>query len=308
MIEVSGLVVEFGSLRALKGIDFRVGERDIFGFIGPNGAGKTTTIRVISTLLHPTEGSVRVGGRCVVNEPEEVRRIIGFMPDSYGLYDDISVFEYLDFFAKAFGILLPKRKRVVDDVMALTDLGGLRDRQVSTLSRGMRQRLCMAKTLVHDPPVLVLDEPASGLDPRARIEFRELLKELRSMGKTILISSHILTELADFCTSVGIIESGSMVAWGGIDEVMKRLKPAKIVRILIQGRPAEAQEAMKGLGFVDRFEAFEGHMDVFLRPDCADVPALVKALVMAGVPVSGVAERGASLEDLFIAITEGKVC
>ncbi len=308
MIEIEGLEVDFGAVRALNGIGFRVGEKEIFGFIGPNGAGKTTTIRVAATLLRPSAGSVRIAGSCVVNEPEKVRRIIGYMPDSYGLYDDISVFEYLDFFAKTYGIFLPARTRMVEDVMALTDLGGLRDRLVSTLSRGMKQRLCMAKTLVHDPAVLILDEPASGLDPRARIEFKELLKELKRMGKTILISSHILTELSDFCTSIGIVESGNMVAWGTIDDVMKRIRPSKIVRVKFLGPSGAVAEAMKGLGFVDHFDVFEGHMDAFLPPDSAGIPDLVKVLVSAGIPLTGVEERGASLEDLFISITEGKVC
>ena len=307
MIELRDLVMDFGGFLALRGISFDVQEGEIFGFIGPNGAGKTTTIRIVTTLLHPTSGSVRVGGHCVVNEPEAVRRLVGFMPDSYGLYEEISVFEYLDFFAKAFGIYVPHRRRAVEDVMGLTDLLDLADRPVAHLSRGMRQRLCVAKTLVHDPRILVLDEPAAGLDPRARIEFRELLKELKNMGKTILISSHILTELSDLCTSVGVIEKGTMVASGPLEEVMQRIRPGKIVRLAYQGGAEAVLTVLKERPGLGRWEPYEGYVDVFFEAGEDDVPGLVKALVLADVPVLSVTERQASLEDLFICITEGKV-
>jgi ABC-2 type transport system ATP-binding protein len=299
--------MDFYSVLALDGISFDVGAGEIFGFIGPNGAGKTTTIRIIATLQPATSGSVRVDGNCVINAPEEVRKVVGYMPDSYGLYEDITVYEYLDFFAKAFGIYLPDRRRVVEDVMQLTDLAELRGRMVSGLSRGMQQRLCVAKTLVNDPKVLVLDEPAAGLDPRARIEFRELLKELKKMGKTIFISSHILTELSDICTSVGVIEQGRMVVSGPVEEVMRKLRPGKVIRIQFEGDFGNRESILGGLPFIDRWEKRDDYVDVFLKPEGTDVPALVKALVTDDLRVRGVQERSASLEDLFITITEGKV-
>ncbi|MCU0722827.1 MAG: ABC transporter ATP-binding protein [Planctomycetes bacterium] len=307
MIDIRNLVKDFGGSRALDGISFRVDEGDVFGFIGPNGAGKTTSMRILATLLDPTAGTATVGGHDVVDEPRAVRALVGFMPDAYGVYEGLSVREYLDFFASAMGLRLPRRDRAVEDVMALTDLGGLAGKPVSALSKGMRQRLCLAKTLVHDPRVLILDEPAAGLDPRARIEFRALLKELRRMGKTILISSHILTELSDLCNRIGIVEAGRMVATGTVEEILARIVPFPRVEVSVRDRAAEAVEAVRGLPFV-RKAAADG---LLVRVECAtkdpDVPEIVRRLVSAGVPVQGVRIEGADLEDLFMKITEGKV-
>jgi ABC-2 type transport system ATP-binding protein len=307
MIDIRNLVKDFGASRAVDGISFRVEAGDVFGFIGPNGAGKTTTMRILATLLDPTSGTATVAGRDVVNEPRAVRAAIGFMPDAYGVYTGLSVREYLDFFAAAMGIGLPRRDRAVADVMALTDLAGLADKAVAALSKGMRQRLCLAKTLVHDPRVLILDEPAAGLDPRARIEFRALLKELRRMGKTILISSHILTELSDVCNRVGILEAGRMVATGTVEEILAGIVPYPFVQVSVRGRAEEAVRAVLELPFI-RKAAVDG---LTLRIECGvkdpDVPEIVRRLVSAGVPVQGVRVEGADLEDLFMKITEGKV-
>ncbi|MHC4600230.1 MAG: ABC transporter ATP-binding protein [Planctomycetota bacterium] len=307
MITVRDLVMDFGSLRALQGISFDIETGDIFGFIGPNGAGKTTTMRILATLLDPTAGEARVAGHCVVNDPESVRAITGFMPDAYGLYDGLSVWEYLDFFAAAFGTSLPRRDRAVADVMELTDLGELRDRPVAVLSKGMQQRLCVAKTLVHDPQVLVLDEPAAGLDPRARIEFRALMKELKRLGKTILISSHILTELSDVCTRIGVIEAGRMVATGTMEEILARITPNPHVLFRVREREDDAVRILLQLPRIRSAVPLGRTVDVECAGADPDVPEMVRRLVEGGVPIQGVQRKDADLEDLFLKITEGKV-
>src|SRR5262245_12761213 len=223
MIQIQHLRKEYKELVAVKDLNLDLEAGDIFGFIGPNGAGKTTTIKMLSTLLTPTAGRAMVDGIDVVRYPEQVRGIVGYMPDFFGVYDDIKVWEYLDFFAAAYRIPKDKRPQIIDDVLTLTDLNVKKDAYVESLSRGMKQRLCLAKTLVHDPKVLLLDEPASGLDPRARIEIKELLKELKAMGKTIIVSSHILPELADFCNKIGIIEKGQMIVAGDVNSIIRQV-------------------------------------------------------------------------------------
>lgn len=224
MIQVENLRMSLGGREILHGISFEVRRGEIFGFIGPNGAGKTTTIRTLATLLHAQEGELWIDGVNVIEEPEEVRRRIGYMPDYVGVYPGLTVEEYFDFFASAYRVRGRERRRVIDDVVELTELGSLREREVQFLSKGMRQRLCLAQTLLHDPALLILDEPASGLDPRARVEFRVLLRELRRMGKTVFLSSHILTELSPVCDSVGILEQGSLVAAGQVQQILEELR------------------------------------------------------------------------------------
>ena len=223
MIEVSHFTKRYGEFVAVDDLNLSIGKGEVFGFIGPNGAGKSTTIRFLATLLRPTSGEGRVAGHSVVDDPMAVRKVIGFMPDDFGVYDGMKVWEFLDFFAVAYEIPRAYRKKIIGQVLELLDLTHKRDDYVNGLSKGMKQRLCLAKTLVHDPPVLILDEPASGLDPRARLEMKALLTELRGMGKTILISSHILSELADFCTSIGIIERGKLLAAGSIQDIQRQL-------------------------------------------------------------------------------------
>src|SRR6266849_230112 len=228
VIQIRHLRKEYKDLVAVKDLNLELEQGDIFGFIGPNGAGKTTTIKMLATLLIPTAGTALVNGIDVVRHPEQIRSIVGYMPDFFGVYDDIKVWEYLDFFAAAYRVPKNKRPQIIDDVLTLTDLNVKKDSYVESLSRGMKQRLCLAKTLVHDPKVMLLDEPASGLDPRARIEIRELLKELKSMGKTIIISSHILPELADFCNKIGIIEQGELVVSGEVQAIMQQVSGARV--------------------------------------------------------------------------------
>ena len=307
MIEVENLKKNYEGHWAVRGVSFNVQEGDIFGFIGPNGAGKTTSIRIISTLLEPTSGSVKVGGRSVVGDAEAVRRLIGFMPDNFGVYERITVWEYLDFFAAAYGLDRRRRAVAIEGIMELTDLGGLRDRLTGELSKGMRQRLCLAKTLVHDPKVLILDEPANGLDPRARIEFRALLKELRSMGKTILISSHILTELSDICTSVAILEKGKVVASGSIDSIKKALQPGLAFKIDVLGGADAARRLLEGFPGVSGVRAEGDALHFQYAGERAQVPDLVRALVAGGVALTGLQEEKTDLEGLFMRLTKGEV-
>ena len=229
MIELNGFGKDYGEFTAVECLALKINQGEMFGFIGPNGAGKSTSIRFMTTLLRATRGDGSVNGFSISQKPMDVRRSIGYMPDAFGVYDGMKVWEFLDFFAVAYKIGLSKRKQVIRDVLELLDLTYKRDDYVNGLSRGMKQRLCLAKTLVHDPPVLILDEPASGLDPRARVEIKELLKELRRMGKTILISSHILTELADCCTSIGIIERGKLLMHGPMGEIYNRIRGNQVV-------------------------------------------------------------------------------
>jgi ABC-2 type transport system ATP-binding protein len=307
IVEVRGLTKKYGDMIAVKDLSFEVPAGEVFGFIGPNGAGKTTTLRILATLLDPSAGQVRIDGLCVENDTEAVRRIIGYMPDHFGVYEGITVEEYLDFFASAYRIPSSRRKAMVDDVMALTDLGHLRARMVSTLSKGMKQRLCLAKTLVHDPKVLILDEPASALDPRARIELRVLLKELGRMGKTILISSHILTELSDLCTSVAIIEKGRLIQSGKVDLLQKQRWTSDRVRVTLhEARPGldgllAGEEAVRSVTLEENRITFD-----YTGPP-ADFYKVIKLLLDRDVPVLSVEHDARNLEHLFMELTEGDV-
>ncbi len=307
MITVEHLSMHFNGLRAVDDITFTVPAGEVFGFIGPNGAGKTTTIKILATLLVPTAGRAWVDGHCVVNEPEAVRQVVGYMPDYYGVYDGVTVWEYLDFFAAAYRLPYRKRRATIDAVLELTDLEGLRHRLVGTLSKGMRQRLCVAKTLIHDPKVLILDEPAAGLDPRARIELRELLKELARMGKTIFISSHILTELSDVCTTVGIIERGRLLTAGRVDQITQALSPVRRVLIEVGGREAAAERLLAAQPSVVHVAAEGTRLRVELSAERSEIADLVGLLVAADIPVLGVSDDRRDLESVFLRVTKGEV-
>ena len=240
VVYTDNLTKKYGAFTALHELNLTIERGSIHGFIGPNGAGKTTTMRILATLLEPTAGQAWVSGYPVTNEPMEVRKRIGYMPDFFGVYDNMKVWEYLDFFAAAYNVPEEKRKSMIGDLLALVDLSAKRESFVEELSRGMKQRLCLARTLVHEPELLILDEPASGLDPHARIELRELLKELRSLGKTILVSSHILTELAEMCTHVAIIERGHLLVSGEVSRILAAMQPARDVYVRVLDRAAQA--------------------------------------------------------------------
>jgi ABC-2 type transport system ATP-binding protein len=242
IVETRNLTRSYGANLALDSLDLTIPEGAIFGFIGPNGAGKTTTMRILTTLLQPSSGEAHVAGIPVTKDPRGVRRVVGFMPDFFGVYDSMKSWEYLDFFGRAYGVPNERRGALIGELLELVDLGHKRDDMVMNLSRGMKQRLSLARTMMHDPRLLILDEPASGLDPRARIELRELLKELRALGKTIMISSHILTELAEMCTHIAIIERGRLLAAGHVQDILRDLQPHRSleVRVLAEAERAEA--------------------------------------------------------------------
>jgi ABC-2 type transport system ATP-binding protein len=307
MIELRDVSKTFKTLTAVSHVNLEIGRGEVFGFIGPNGAGKTTTIKMLATLMLPTEGSITVGGSDVTAQPEEVRRIVGYMPDSFGVYEDLLVWEYLDYFAALYRLDTHRRKRVINEVLELTDLTIKRDAQVMTLSRGMKQRLCLAKTLLHDPEVLLLDEPASGLDPHARIEIRELIRELCRMGKTVLVSSHILTELADFCTSIGVIEAGQLLAAGKIDEITARFSGNVMLEITVKSDLTHALNVLAERSDVTRTTS-DGrviHAEFSGKPE--DVDDVLDYLVQRGVRLLGFTETVANLEDVFLKITRGTV-
>ena len=307
MIELINFTKRYGDLLAVDGLSLKIEPGEMFGFIGPNGAGKSTTIRFLATLLKATGGDGIVNGHRVNKDPLGVRRSVGYMPDNFGVYDGMKVWEFLDFFAVAYQIPRDRRRQVVGDVLDLLDLTGKRDTFVNSLSRGMKQRLCLAKTLVHDPPVLILDEPASGLDPRARVEVKALLKELRRMGKTILISSHILTELADCCTSIGIIERGKLLMCGPIDEVYHRIQRNRIVRIKFLENMEAGVSILRSQPETRDVQIENNHVTVELAADDQQTATILERLLAGGVRVSSFAEKEPTLEDVFMMVTKGAV-
>jgi ABC-2 type transport system ATP-binding protein len=247
LVETHDLTKQYTGLTALDHLNLVIPEGAVFGFIGPNGAGKTTTMRIIATLLKPTAGEAWVAGHAVTREPKAIRRVVGWMPDMFGVYDNMQCWEYLDFFAASYEIPADRRKRLINELLEIVDLGHKHNENVMGLSRGMKQRLSLARAMVHDPKLLILDEPASGLDPRARIELRELLKELRSMGKTIMISSHILAELAEMCTHIGIIEAGKLLASGKVDEILHSLQPHRTIEIHVLDGAEQALQTLRSM-------------------------------------------------------------
>jgi ABC-2 type transport system ATP-binding protein len=307
IVETHGLVKRYDKTLAVAGLDLAVEPGEIFGLVGPNGAGKTTTLRMLATLLRPSAGRAEIDGWSVTRNPDDVRRVLGFMPDVFGVYDDMKVWEYLDFFARCYGLPAAARRRMIADLLELVDLGDRRDDYVQTLSRGMEQRLCLAHALVHDPKVLLLDEPASGLDPRARVELRELLRELRALGKTILISSHILPELEELCTSVAIVDRGQVLAQGRVADIERRLRFGAVlrVRLLLEG---EALEAAR-----DRFAADpdvasasileDGTIELGFRGDDEASVRLLATSVAEGLPIVSFARAASDLEELFLQVT-----
>jgi ABC-2 type transport system ATP-binding protein len=303
-----------GGRLAVNELNLAIEPGAVFGFVGPNGAGKTTTMRILTTLLQPTAGEAWVAGHSILRDPRGVRRVVGFMPDFFGVYDDMKVHEYLDFFADCYGIAARQRRSMVEDLLTLVDLSHRADDMVDSLSRGMKQRLCLARTLVHDPTVLILDEPAAGLDPRARIDIRELLRELRTMGKTVLFSSHILLEVADICTHIGVIEAGSLVASGTMDEMQRFLRPIRVIRVRLTKPWNTAQETLFGKPGVSNVRpAVQNGPEPIteflfdLEGGDEDLCALLTDLVQGGAGVITCSEEKGNLEDVFLQITQGIV-
>jgi ABC-2 type transport system ATP-binding protein len=305
MIRVEGITHHFGSFRVLHDVWFHVPRGEIFGFIGPNGAGKTTTLRMMVTLLEPDEGRILIDGIDAVDRPADVRRMLGFMPDSFGVYDRVTVTEYLEFFAAAHGVALGARARTVRAVMDLTELGQIREKLVSDLSKGMKQRLAIARTLLHDPQVLVLDEPANGLDPRARIEMRTLIEELRGLGKTIVLSSHILTELSDMVSSVVILERGRVLATGPMSAIGQQLRPDRGVRLRVLGAPEGCEEVFRAVSGVVSVARRSDEIVVAYTGGDEVVAALVARGVGAGLALTRVTPEQDDLERIFLEVTHG---
>jgi ABC-2 type transport system ATP-binding protein len=330
IVETRGLTRRYGENIALDNLNLQIPEGAIFGFIGPNGAGKTTTMRILTTLLPPSSGEAWVAGQSVLDNARAVRSLVGFMPDFFGVYDNMKSWEYLDFFGRAYSVPTDRRTSAIADLLDLVDLGHKRDDFVMSLSRGMKQRLSLARTMIHDPKLLILDEPASGLDPRARIELRELLKELRALGKTIMISSHILTELAEMCTHIAIIERGRLLAAGDVQTIMRSLQPHRSLELRVVAGAARAEQLLR-----DHAHVLNLRRDSQLaEPVVADEPAVAEAepqsdepdtfvvdysgdersmgelltlLVSNGVLVSRFTEQSSDLEDIFMQVTKGIV-
>jgi ABC-2 type transport system ATP-binding protein len=317
IVETRGLTRSYGDMVALNQLNLSIPQGAVYGFIGPNGAGKTTTMRILTTLLLPSAGEAFVAGHSVVAERAAVRRQVGFMPDFFGVYDNMKASEYLDFFAAAYEIPTQRRSSMIDDLLALVDLSHKKDSEVMSLSRGMKQRLSLARTMLHDPALLILDEPASGLDPRARVELRELLKELRSMGKTIMISSHILTELAEMCTHIGIIERGNLLASGDVASILRSLQPHRSFELHLL--PGDDQTMAEALAAAVTLLAGQPHvLEVRTLPDAEPpqlqldvdgddraVSGLLARLVAGGVAVTHFAGQVSDLEEVFMRVTEG---
>jgi len=306
-LSIRGLTKRFGPLTAVERVSFDVEPGQVCGFIGPNGAGKTTTMRICATLELPDEGDVLIDGVSVLEEPRLARRRLGFMPDSYGAYANTTVLDYLDFFARAYGLRGAQRRDTIESVTTFTTLDGMLEKEIAGLSKGMKQRLCLAKTLLHDPAVLILDEPAAGLDPRARLELRELVRTVAGMGKAILISSHILTELAEMCTAVAVIERGRLRGVGAVDAVVRAVLPRTriLLRVLdatdaaerwLLERPhvADVRHEREGLSF-----EFEGAAELQAE--------LLAALVATGLRPLEFSPRATNLEDVFLSLTEGEL-
>jgi len=301
------LTKRYGALTALDSLDLQLESGDVFGFIGPNGAGKSTTMKILAGLLSPTSGMAEIFGKNVFENGDFVRRSIGYMPDSFGVYEDLKVTEYLEFFAAAYDISRKERKKVVNDVLELTDLQYKRNALVDSLSRGMQQRLGLARVLVHDPPILILDEPASGLDPRARIEIRELLKELQRMGKTIMISSHILSELGEFCNKIGIIERGRLLVVGAIDELVARARLQSVVHLQVVCDQSRAAGLLREDPRIAKVEEAGNQLILALKDANQHHSFVVDLLVAQGISIHSITPEQIRLEDVFLRLTKGIV-
>ena len=305
-VQIETLHVRYGKLEAVRGISFDIPKGEVFGFIGPNGAGKSSTIKVLATLLKPAFGKAFIDGIDVVRHPLQIRRRIGYMPDFFGVYEDLTVGEYLNFFAASYRIEGAKRRAVVNDVLELTDLKDKRTDSVDALSRGMMQRLGLARVLLHDPDLLLLDEPASGLDPRARIEIRELLKELRKMGKTILISSHILHELAHLCTRIGIIEAGRLVAEGSIQDIYQKLALQRVIHVQLATPHDGLLDKIRLLPGVKELETQLDRIAIRLNEQELAVEDLLENMIKLGARVQMFQPEVMDMETAFMKLTEGK--
>lgn len=308
MIETRNLTKRYGNLIAVNNINLKLEEGDVFGFIGPNGSGKTTTMRMIATLLNPDHGEAYVCGKSIYTQQEDIRRLVGFMPDFFGVYDDMTVIEYLEFFSAAYRIPASGRRKNCEDKLELVDMAFKRDAMVNELSRGQTQRIGLARTLLHDPQVLLLDEPASGLDPRARIEIRNLLKRLGEMKKTVIVSSHILPELADVCTRVGMIEKGNLIVDGNVAEVMRKARQRILLNIRVTERAEAAARLLEQSELIEQVELKKDQLlEVTLKPEAVDYSEIPTILINNNFALSLFREEDVNLETAFMHLTKGLV-
>ena len=307
MIEIRDLTKRYGSFTALDHLNLSLEEGVVFGFVGANGAGKSTTFSILATLLSPTSGDALINGKSVVKEPKEVRKQIGYMPDFFGVYDQLKVDEYLDFYGASYGIQLAERQVLIPQLLELVNLTSKRYEYVDLLSRGMKQRLCLARALIHDPKVLILDEPASGLDPRARVEMRDILRNLKSMGKTILISSHILPELAEMCDEIGVIDNGKLIAHGTVAANQAQLQGEKRIVLKVTYQLDEVRAFLEEDPHISSIDVIENRLEIACNYRGTDVEqvALLKKAMLADLPIYALSEEEKDLEDVFMAITKG---
>ncbi|MFS0574422.1 ABC transporter ATP-binding protein [Sporosarcina sp. 179-K 3D1 HS] len=307
MIEIHGLTKKYGQFKALDNLELSLKEGTVFGFVGANGAGKSTTFLILATLLQATSGDALINGVSVRENPAEVRKMIGYMPDFFGVYDQLKAEEYLDFYGASYGIPMPEREKLIPQLLELVDLSHKRHSYVDELSRGMKQRLCLARSLIHDPKVLILDEPASGLDPRARVEMRDILKTLKRMGKTILISSHILPELAEMCDEIGVIDNGRLIAHGSVAEIQAKLQGEKVITVRYLGPRERLVSFLEEEPFVSNieWENDKDHIVFAFKGNEEEQVALLTRAVGRQIPILSFTEHVTNLEDVFMEITKG---
>lgn len=304
MLIINNLCKSYGKFKAVDNLSLHIPKGEIFGFVGPNGAGKTTTMKIVSGLLDATSGEVYVGGINAFKNSKELKRKIGYMPDFFGVYDDLKVMEYLEFYASIYKIKGQERTKICNDLLQLVDLSDKREAYVDSLSRGMKQRLCLARSLVHNPDLLVLDEPASGMDPRARVEMKEILRTLKNMGKTIIVSSHILPELAELCTSIGIIEGGKIVISGTVEEIMNKVYNTKTLRIKVLDNLEEAINILREYPNLDNIDkTSDTTIEMSIDGDEKHMSTLLKRLIENNIPVVTFNLLDGSLEDVFMRVT-----
>ncbi len=305
MLSINNLNKKYGKFQAVCDLNLEVPEGEIFGFVGPNGAGKTTTMKIMCGLLRATSGEITIDGVDVIRNSKGIKEKIGYMPDFFGVYDDLKVSEYLEFYASIYDIKGQQRKKITDDLLELVDLSHKREAYVDSLSRGMKQRLCLARSLVHNPRLLVLDEPASGMDPRARVEMKEILKNLKGMGKTIIISSHILPELAELCTSIGIIDKGRIVISGSVEEIMQQVYSKKVIKLKVRDKVDAALMILKEYPFIDKLVTGEDTIQAGFEGGDEDMSRVLSTLVTRGIPVVSFSQLDGNLEDVFMKVTKG---
>jgi ABC-2 type transport system ATP-binding protein len=305
LLIVENLVKKYGKFVAVDELSFQIDEGHIYGFVGANGAGKTTTMKIIAGLLLPNSGKVVLDGVDIKENPTEIKRRLGYMPDFFGVYDDLKVTEYMNFYAGIYGVSSNKRPEIIKNLIELVNLSEKRDAYVDELSRGMKQRLCLARSLIHNPQLLILDEPASGLDPRARVEMKDILRELRKMGKTILISSHILPELAELCTSIGIIERGKMVVSGTVEEIMKKSKLKRIIRVKSLGESDPLIKFLKEQPNLSDIEVNGDVVEADFSGDSECMHKILKELITSGIKIVSFSEAEKNLESVFMQLTVG---